>query len=123
MQSSHWPTSGRLQAVGYAPLSIVYRLLGDAPRAVAIAERGLKMIQVSRRDGGTADAGEQADVTREAARCLAAKSLALFSLDAEQGITTMRQALQMGGDRDAVVLALAKQLQDHLQQIGAAIHL
>jgi hypothetical protein len=63
-------------------------------------------------------------VAREAARCLAAKALAVFSAgQTEQGVAQMRQALQMGGSADAVVLALAKQLSDHIQAVGGPVGL
>ena len=121
LRSKHWPTSGRLQAAGYAPLSIVYRLLGDTSKAIEIAERGLKVIQLSSSDrlAAATDPHEHTAINREVARCLAAKSLALYSRDAEQGVGLMRQAIQISGARDAVVLALAKQLNDHIEKVQA----
>ena len=124
LRSRSWPTSGRLQAAGYAPLSIVYRLLNDIPKAVAIAERGLSVIRLSEGERAGAPDHDARAVAREAARCLAAKALAVFSAgQTEQGVAQMRQALQMGGSADAVVLALAKQLSDHIQAVGGPVGL
>ena len=41
----------------------------------------------------------------------------------EQGVAQMRKALQMGGSADAVVLALEKQLSDHIQAVGGPVGL
>ena len=117
LQSKAWPNAGRLQAAGYASLSIVYRLLGERTKSIAIAERGLSVIRLS--GGGSAQQDDASAVAREAARCLAAKALSVYSGDSAQGIELMRSALQMGSS-DSVVLALAKQLDDHLQAVGAA---
>ena len=95
-------------------------MLGDTSKAIEIAERGLKVIQLASTELAAAtDAHEHTAINREVARCLAAKSLAVYSRDAEQGVGLMRQAIQIGGARDAVVLALAKQLNDHIEKVQA----
>ena len=113
--SNTWPLMGRLNPTGYAPLSIVKRILGDHRGAVAVADRGLEIIH---RSGAGADGTEQ---SREVARIVAARSLALFAMDPQAAVAQMQAALQMSAHRDAVVLSLAKQLNDHIEAVmGAA---
>ena len=112
LASTSWPTAGRLSVDAYAPLTIVYRLLGEVPRAIATADRGLDLIRLSSTSGGEPRAGDK--TAREAARCIAARALALYLDNPAGGIEQMKLALRMSGGIDSVVLALAKQLEDHL---------
>ena len=113
--STRWPTAGRLQFTAYAALSIVYRILGDGQKAVAVAERGLAFIgrvkESGHKDNGAAE--------REAARCVAARALAVFGHDERLGISQMQQAVGMS-TMDPVVNALAMQLETHLRSRGGS---
>ena len=113
--SREWPKSGRLDASGYAPLSLVYRILGDPHRAVAIADRGLELIRrAASEDSSIGRHPKQAAAAAsEAARCLAARALAVFIADQASGLEQMRAAVSMSAT-DAVVLALAQQMNDFL---------
>ena len=114
VHSPSWPKSGRLDASGYAPLSIVYRILGDPRRAVAVADRGLELIRRAAAEQGSAGHPKQAAAAAsEAARCLASRALAVFITDQASGMEQMRAALSMSAS-DAVVLALAQQMNDFL---------
>ena len=114
--SSHW-AAGRMNAAGYAPLALVYRIVGRRADAIEVADRGINFL---------ADAGVRAHGTgaprhaieafkMEAARCVAARALAVFENDPPQGIQQMRVAIEMGAN-DRVVAALAKQLNDFLER-------
>ena len=54
--------------------------------------------------------------TKEAARCIAARALAVYNSNTDEALSQMRTAISMGRG-DAVVLALAKQLDDHLASV------
>ena len=112
--SDTWPTKGCGSLAGYASLSIVYRILGDNQAAVAIANRGIALIQRAAVDGGAEDPHTAKDCTREAARCVAARALAVYATDPQAAVTQMQTALTMSSNSDAVVFALAKQLNDHM---------
>ena len=113
--STRWPTAGRLQFTAYAALSIVYRILGDGMKAVAVAERGLAFIGRVK-ESGHKDIGA---AEREAARCVAARALAVFGHDERLGISQMQQAVGMSRT-DPVVNALAMQLETHLRSRGGS---
>ena len=109
--SQMWPTAGRMNVAGYAPLSIVLRLTGQHERSIAVADRGISAI---RRHQGAAKPAEREMATREAARCVAARALSVFTSDPNEGMQQMRLAVEMVSSSDVVVLSLAKQLDDYL---------
>ena len=126
LDSKTWPTAGRVSVAGFAPLSIVYRILGDMQRSIAVADRGLAIIQRHRGTDRGAGSGalSSADLqmaSREAARCLAARALAVFTHEPEKGIAQMKSALALVANSDSVVLALAQQLNDYLAKHGLSI--
>jgi hypothetical protein len=118
MESNVWPMAGRLQVTGYSALSIVYRMLGREEQAVAIADRGLRVIQRAATAAGPDGQADAKMASREGARCLAARALALYARQPDEAVAQIRQAVHMAAG-DAVVLALAKQLDDHLQRVMA----
>ena len=101
-----------MTATGYAPLSIVYRILGDHARAIAIADRGIEIIARAQ-----SDPRDASQTKVEAARCIAARALAVVAGgDTMSGIQQMELAVRRQ-QQDPVVLALAKQLSDHIEKI------
>ena len=89
---------------------------------MSVASRGLRLIEMVRDRDGARDRGgapEDPAAVREAARCVAARALALFGGDERRGVEEMGAAVRMAGG-DPVVLALAQQLDDHLRRRGRA---
>ena len=62
--STHW-ASGRMNAAGYAPLSLVLRIVGQPQRAVEVADRGINFL---------ADAGVKAHAAGGGASALPARA-------------------------------------------------
>ena len=85
-------------------------MLGAREKAIRVADRGIAIIERA-----VARGGDRTDAGREASRCVAARALAVFSGgDEGAGLEQMRTAVGMSAGRDAVVMALARQLEEHL---------
>ena len=108
-----WPLRNRLAFTAYAPLALVHRMLGDPDAAIGVADRGLDIIKHALARGA-----DSSEANREAARCVAARALAVYVRDARAGIDQMNRAVEMCGGADAVVMALASQLEAHLARGG-----
>ena len=107
-----------MNSAGYAPLSLVYRMTGDADKSIALADRGINFLAEAgvRSAANGASQAELDALIREAGRLVAARALAVFMGNPQEGIQQMRVAMEMaGGDR--VVISLSKQLESFLEQL------
>ena len=115
--ATHW-ASGRMSAAGYAPLSLVYRMVGHFQKSIAIADRGINFLaEAGMRSAAAGVSQHELDVlVNEAARLVAARSLAVFVNNPRLGVEQMEVALEMARD-DKVVLSLSRQLSSFIEQV------
>ena len=103
-----WGDKGSLDMCGYMPLSLVMRMNGDAPGALALADRCVRVV-------GELGMGVSAEGRKTTARCLGAQAMALYGIDRAAAWPTMARALEVGRDAhgrvvDGALLNIASQL-------------